>query len=67
MERDNYYELTIDVDKKYIDFLADSIANISDGVEISSRGIIVRAEDNISKIRDEIDNCYSIVRFRYQC
>ncbi len=56
MERDNYYELIVKVDEQFIDFIAEFIANISDGVEISSRGIVVRGEDDISYIVEEVNS-----------
>jgi len=56
MGKDSYYELTITAEEKFIEFLADFIANISNGVEISDNRIIVRSEGDISYIKDAIDS-----------
>jgi ribosomal protein L11 methyltransferase len=56
MGKDNYYELTIVTDEKFIDFLADFVANISNGVEISDNKIIVRSEGDVSNIKDAVDS-----------
>ncbi len=36
--------MIVKVDEQFIDFIAEFIANISDGVEISSRGIVVKVK-----------------------
>jgi len=56
MGKDSYYELTVTTEKKFIDFLADFIANISNGVEISDNKIIVRSEGDVSNIKDAVDS-----------
>jgi len=57
MGKDSYYELTITTNTKenFVEFLADFIANISNGVEISDNRIVVRSEQDVSNIRDAVD------------
>jgi ribosomal protein L11 methyltransferase len=57
MGKDSYYELVITLNTKenFVDFLADFIANISNGVEISDNKIVVRSEKDISNIKNAID------------
>ena len=50
-----YFELTITTDEKYTDLISDIVCSISDdGVEIEKEKIIVRSENNLSPLQDQL-------------
>lgn len=53
-----YYELTITIENEdFVDFLADFIANIAgDGIEIGKNTIIVRSENSLRDVEDNINS-----------
>ncbi len=54
--QDKYYELTISVNEKFVDLIADLVSNLtSEGVEIGSDRVIVRSENAVQHIVDELD------------
>lgn len=55
-----YFELTITTDEKYADFLSDIICSISDyGVEVDKEKIIVRSEDDLSPLQEQIQDIFN--------
>ncbi|MBL0721892.1 MAG: 50S ribosomal protein L11 methyltransferase [Sulfurovum sp.] len=56
MEEGSYYELTISLNHKYIEFIADFVANIyGDSIEIGKDTIIVRSENNVSFVKEAVE------------
>lgn len=53
-----YYELTITIKKEdFVEFIADFVANIAgDGIEIGKNSIIVRSENSLSDVEDNINS-----------
>jgi ribosomal protein L11 methyltransferase len=50
-----YFELTITTDEKYTDLISDIVCSISDdGVEIEKEKIIVRSENDLSPLQDQL-------------
>jgi len=56
--QNKYYELTITLENEdFVEFLADFVANISgDGLEIGRNTIIVRSENSLSDVEDNINS-----------
>ncbi len=56
--KSKYYELTITIENEdFVDFLADFVANIAgDGIEIGKNSIIVRSENSLSDVEDNINS-----------
>ena len=51
-----YNELTIKLPEEFVDFIADFVANISDGVEIAQDKIIVRSENSVEHIQKAVES-----------
>ncbi len=50
-----YFELTITTDEKYADLISDIVCSISDdGVEVDKEDIIVRSEDDLSSLQEQL-------------
>ncbi len=56
--KSKYYELTITIKKEdFVEFIADFVANIAgDGIEIGKNSIIVRSENSLSDVEDNINS-----------
>jgi len=53
--QDKYYELTVTLDDKYVDTIADFISNIYDeGLELGHGQIIVRSESDLTFVKDAL-------------
>ncbi len=54
--KDTYQELTITLNKQYVDFIADFVANIfGDTLEIGKNTIIVRSEKDLAFVREAVE------------
>jgi ribosomal protein L11 methyltransferase len=55
-----YFELTITTDEKYTDFISDIVCGISDdGVEVDKEKIIVRSENDLSSLNEQLKEILS--------
>jgi ribosomal protein L11 methyltransferase len=55
MMRDNYYELTVKTDARYVDLLADFIMNLyDDGIEFGAEHLILRSESDLTFVKDAL-------------
>ncbi len=53
--QNNYYELTVTMDERYVDLIADYIMNIHDeGVEFGTGKLILRSEDDLTFVKDAL-------------
>ncbi len=53
--QNSYYELTITLDERYVDLIADFIMNIHDeGIEFGKDKLILRSEDDLTSVRDAL-------------
>ena len=53
--RDNYYELTVKTDARYVDLLADFIMNLyDDGIEFGPEHLILRSESDLTFVKDAL-------------
>ena len=53
--QNNYYELTVTMDERYVDLIADYIMNIHDeGVEFGAGKLILRSEDDLTFVKDAL-------------
>jgi ribosomal protein L11 methyltransferase len=55
--QESYQELTLTLDKQYIDFIADFVANIfGDTLEIGKKTIVVRSENDLEYVREAVES-----------
>ena len=60
--QDKYYELTITVNETFVELVADMVANLTDeGVEIGRDRVIVRSEQDVSPLVEELEKLDSTV------
>jgi len=53
--QNSYYELTITLDERYVDLIADFIMNIHDeGIEFGKGKLILRSENDLTSVRDAL-------------
>jgi len=53
--QDNYYELTVKTDARYVDLLADFIMNLYDnGIEFGAEHLILRSESDLTFVKDAL-------------
>ncbi len=53
--QDNYYELTVKTDARYVDLLADFIMNLyDDGIEFGAEHLILRSESDLTFVKDAL-------------
>ena len=53
--QDNYYELTVKTDERYVDLLADFIMNLyDDGIEFGAEHLILRSESDLTFVKDAL-------------
>lgn len=53
--QDNYYELTVKTDARYVDLLADFIMNLyDDGIEFGAEHLILRSESDLTYVKDAL-------------
>ncbi len=53
--QDNYYELTVKTDARYVDLLADFIMNLyDDGIEFATESLILRSESDLTFVKDAL-------------